>query len=154
MFQHAHMSPMLSCASIFSTGYLYVILGCRGTHMFGHPLGEWMPPMCPTTPCIICSPVSVRSRGSLHVLCRNCPYIGGLGASAHLSGFWCLSLHPLDVHYASSCTSLVVHYVSSLYHHGYNYYFSSDSGVFWYATSIISDCGSLFDGASYNVGSA
>ena len=25
------------------------------------------------------------------------PYVGGLGVSAHLSGFWCLSVHPLDV---------------------------------------------------------
>ena len=77
-----------------------------------------------------------------------------MGASAHLSGFWCLSVHPLDVHYASSCTFLVVHYVSSLYYHGYNYYSSSDCGVFWYVISIIGDHGCLFDGASYNVGSA
>ena len=38
--------------------------------------------------------------------------LGCWGASVHLSGFWCLSIHPFDVHYASSCTFLVVHYVS------------------------------------------
>ena len=43
---------------------------------------------------------------------------------------------------------------SSLYYHSYDYYSSSDCGVFWYVMYIISDCGSLFDGASYNVGSA
>ena len=31
---------------------------------------------------------------------------------------------------------------------------SSDCGVFWYVIYIISDCGSLFDGTFYNVGSA
>ena len=29
------------------------------------------------------------------------PYVGGLGASAHLSGFWSTSVHPLVVHYTS-----------------------------------------------------
>ena len=37
----------------------------------------------------------------------------GLGVLWHMSGIWCLSVHPFDVHYASSCTYLVVHYVSS-----------------------------------------
>ena len=31
---------------------------------------------------------------------QDASYVGGLGVSAHLSGFWCLSVHPLDVHYA------------------------------------------------------
>ena len=62
----------------------------------------------------------------------------GWGSSAHLSGFWCLSVHPLDVHYASSCTFLVVHYVSSLYFHHYAYYSSNDCGVFWCVIRLMS----------------
>ena len=38
-------------------------------------------------------------------------------------------------------------------YHGYDYYYSSDCSVFWYVIYIISDCGFLFDGASYNIGS-
>ena len=72
--------------------------------------------------------------------------LGSVGCHHICHAFWCLSVHPLDVHYASSCTFLVVHYVSSLYYHGYDYYSSSDCGVFWYVISIISDHGSLFDG--------
>ena len=48
----------------------------------------------------------------------------------------------------------VVHYVSSFYFHYYGYYSSSDCGDFWYVISIICDHGYLFDGASYNIGSA
>ena len=106
-------------------------------------------PMHSMLPCI-----SVYSRWYLGVLRARHFLCWGLGASAHLSGFWYLSGHLLDVHYASSCAFLVVYYVSSLYYHGYDYYSSSDCGVFWYVISIISDCGSLFDGASYNIGSA
>ena len=107
-----------------------------------------------TSNTFVCSPACLCYRGYMHVLWGEHPICWGLGASAHLSGFWCLSIHPLDVHCPSSCTFLVVHYVSSLYFHGYDYYSSSDCGVFWYIISIISDYGSLFDGASYNIGSA
>ena len=48
--------------------------------------------------------------GYLLVIWGYTPCGGGLGASAYLSGFWCLSVHPLDVHYASSCTSIIRHY--------------------------------------------
>ena len=37
---------------------------------------------------------------------QNTSYVGGPGLSASLSGFWCLSVHTLDVHYASSCAFL------------------------------------------------
>ena len=111
--------------------------------------------MCPTPPCIVCFPVYLYILGGIcGFYGQNTSYVGGLGVSAHLSGFWCLSVYPLDIHYASSCAFLVVYYVSSLYYHGYNYYSSSDCGVFWYVISIISDCGSHFNGASYNIGSA
>ena len=150
------MSPMLPCASICSRGFLHVIWGYRGpSFCLDTPNVFGCLPMCPTPPCICMLPcMSVCSRGYLHMLWGNTPYVGGLGASAHQSGFWCLSVHPLDVHYASPCTFLVVHYVSSLYYHGYNYYYSSECGVFWYVISIIGDHGSLFDGASCNVGLA
>ena len=84
---------------------------------------------------------------------ETCHMLGGWRASAHLSGFWCLSVHSLDVHYASSYTLLVVHYVSSLYFHHYDYCFFRDCGVFWCVISTIGDHGSLFDGASYDIGS-
>ena len=106
------------------------------------------------TPCIYVLPcMSVCSRSYCMHYGEKSHMLGGWGALAHFSGFWFMSVNPLDVHYASSCTFLVVHYVSSLYFHHYSYY-SSDCGVFWYVISIFSDHGSLFDGASYNVGSA
>ena len=61
---------------------------------------------------------SVCSRGICMWYGGYTPYVGVWGASAHLSGFQHLSVHPLDVHYASSCTFLVVYYVSNLYYHG------------------------------------
>ena len=89
----------------------------------GGPSSVWTPHMClDAFPCVqhphtfICSPcMSVCSRGYCMHYGGNIPYVGGWGASAHLSGFWYLSVHPLDVHYASSCTFLVVYHVSSLY---------------------------------------
>ena len=159
MFKHLHMSPMVPHTSACSWGYLHVILGCMG------PSSVWTPPIClDASPCVqhlhafVCSPACLYVLGVIsmcyHVLWGENSICWGSGESAHLSGFWCLSVHPLDVIYASSCTFLVVHYVSSLYFHGYDYYYSSDCGVFWYVISIISDHCSLFDGASYTVGSA
>ena len=136
------MSPMLPCASACDWGMCRSYL-CLDTS-----------PCVPTPLTVICSPACLCSRGYCMHCGGNIPYVGGLGASAHLSGFWCLSVYPLDVHYASFCIFLVFHYVSSLYFHCYDYYSSSDSGLFWYVISTISDHGSLFDGASYNVGSA
>ena len=110
------------------------------------------------SPCVqhyhafVCSPACLYVLVVICMCYGDIPHMLGVwGASAHLSGFWCLSVHPVDVHYASSCTFLVVHYVSSPYFHGYDYY-SSDCGVFWYVIFIISDHGSLFDGASAILG--
>ena len=126
MFRHPHAfgCPICSnnppyvpnaplCICMF-WGYLHVIGGCGQSsfcldspHVFG------CLPVCPTPshsymlPCM-----SVYSRGNCICYRGYSPYVGGSGASAHLSGFWCLSVHPLDVHYALSCTFLVVHYVS------------------------------------------
>ena len=79
------------------------------------PKEEWISPQVSNTPMhnmllYICI---------LGDICRFCgqdtSYVGGLGASAHLSGFQCLSVHILDVHYASYCAFLVVYYVSNLH---------------------------------------
>ena len=156
MFKHPHMSPMLPCASACSEGYLHMIGGCGGTS------SVWTTPLVlDASPCVHHLPhiymptcMSVYCRGYCMYDGGNIPYVGGLGVSAYLSGFGCLSVHPFDVHYASSCTFLLVHYVSCLYFYHYDFYSSSDCGVFWCVISIISDHGYLFNGASYNVGSA
>ena len=155
MFKHPHMSPLLF-VDLYVLGVSACDMGMQESHMLDIPQGGVdSSPCVQHPPCIVCAPVYLYN---LRDICRfygqDTSYVGGLGVSAHLSGFWCLSVHPLDVHYASSCAVLVVYYAWSLYYHSYNYYSSSDCGVFWYVISIISDCGSLFDGASYNVGSA
>ena len=66
----------------------------------------------------------------------------------HHWGFHFLFLNSAMLHSCSFGQS------SSLSFHHYDYYYSSDCGVFWYVISTISDHGSLFDGASYNIGSA
>ena len=106
--------------------------------------------MCLTLPCINMLPACLYVLGVIACAMGNIPLCWG--ASGHLSGFWCLSVHPLDVHYASSCTFLVVHYVSSLYFHSYDYYSSSDCGVFWNVICIIGDHGSLLVGLSTMLG--
>ena len=132
-----------------------MIGGCRG-------LSYLDTPMClDASSCVQHSPhihmlpcMSVCSRGYLHCCAVNIPYVGDVGDQCIFQAFWCLSVHPLELSYTSSCTFLVVHYVSSLYFHSYDYYSSSDCGVFWYVISIIGDHGFLFDGASYHVESA
>ena len=59
---------------------------------------------------------------------------------------WCLAVHPLDVHYALSCTFFVVHYASCIYH-SYDYYSSGYDGVFWSVIYFISAHGPFLDGA-------
>ena len=130
--------------------------------MWSHPYVCLDTPMClDASPCVqhphtfICLPACLYVLGATAcAMGETFHMLGGLGASAHLSGFWCLSVHPLDVHYASSCTFLVVHYVPSLSFHCYDYYSSSDCGVVWYVISIICDDGFLFDVAFYKIGSA
>ena len=123
--------------------------------LFGHPHAFGCLPMCPTAPCICMLPyMSVCSRGYLHVLWGNIPYVWCLGGistyvrllvsvSTSIGCPLCFILYPF-----------VVHYVLSLYICSYDYYSSSDCGVFWYVITIISDHGFLFDGASYSAGSA
>ena len=143
---------MLPCNLCFR-GLLHVIWGYGGLLLFGHPHVFGCLPMCSTPSMHFHEPLYVcMFQGLSACAIGETPHMLGVwGASAHLSGFWCLSVHPLDVHYASSYTFLVVHYVSSLYCHSYDYY-SSDCGVFWYVISFIGDHGFLFDGASYNIG--
>ena len=144
--------PQCSPVHLYLLGGICMWYGDAGAlHMFGHPHLFGCLLMCPMPPHICMLPwLSVCSTGYLHVIWGNTPYIGVLGSSLHLLGFWCLSVPPLDVHCASPCTFLVAHYVSSLYYHGYDYY-SDDCGVFWYVISFISDHGSLFDSTSCNI---
>ena len=75
--------------------------------------------------------------------------LGVCGCSPICWGFWGIST------WVSICLFLyilVVHYVSHFYF-GYDYYSSSYGGVFWAVICFISDCGSLPDGASCNIGS-
>ena len=148
------MFPMLPCASACSRGDLHVVGGCRvSSFCLDTPMCLDASPSVQHPHAFIHSPACLYVLGLLHVLWGNIPYVGELGGSAHLSGFWCLSVHPTDVHYASSCTFLVAHYVSSLYFHHYGYLSSSDCGVFWYVISTTGDHGSMFNRASYNIGS-
>ena len=128
-----YMSPMLPCASLCSRGFLHVIWGCRGPSLCLDS-----PMYLNASPCVQNSlhlyvPLYVYVLGLICMCCGGTPHMLGVWqASAHLSGFWCLSVHPYDVHYASSCTFLVVHYVSGLYYHGIDYYSSSDCDIFWF----------------------
>ena len=145
------MSPILPYASLCSRGYLHVIWGCRSPTCLTTPKGEWMPLHVSNMPCLLPS-ISVYSMGYLHVLGARHFFwgAGDVGMSVRL---WCLSVCTLDVHYVHlvlSCSLLCLKFLLPQLH----YYSSSDYGVFWYVIYIISDCGSLFDGASYNVGSA
>ena len=150
MFEHPLICHQCSPVHLHVLGYLPVFWGCREPS-FGHPhvFGCLPSGQHPHT---LYAPLHVYVLGVIACAMGEHPICWG--ALAHLSGFWCLSVHPLDVHYASSCTFLVVHYVSSICFCHYNYYSSSDCGVFWYIISIICDYGTLFDGTSYNVGSA
>ena len=90
--------------------HLYVV-GCicmwygdaLGSHMLdNHLRGSGCLHICPTPPCIVCSlylciiyGISACSMGKTLLML-------GSGVLACLSGFWCLSVHTFDVHYASS----------------------------------------------------
>ena len=82
--------------------------------LFGTPHVFGFLPMCLTPATHLYAPLHVYV---LQVICMcyggNIPYGRVWEVSAHLSGFWCQSVHPLDVHYASSCTYLVMSQVST-----------------------------------------
>ena len=87
----SHMSPMLPYTSVCSGVY-----ACdRG--MLGPSLCLDASPCIQHPLCIICSPTCLYFLGVIACTMGNIQYVGGLGASAHPSGFWCLSVHPLDV---------------------------------------------------------
>ena len=126
MFGHPKWPPCVQTPPICpqcSPVHLYVlgVTTCdRG--MWAHPYVwtppcVWMPPQVSQHPhTFICSPTCLYALGIIAcTMGKTSHMLGGWGASAHLSGLGCLSGHPLDVHYASLCTFLVVHYVSSLY---------------------------------------
>ena len=66
-------------------------------------------------------------------------------------GFWGASAHGMSI--CSFLYIFAVHYVSHFYH-GYDYYSSNYSGIFWPVICFISDCCSFPDGFSSNRGSA
>ena len=156
---NAHMfkqSPYIPNALMCTCMFVGICtwLGNGGSFCLDNPMSLDVS-SCPTPHTHLYAPLHVYVLGVIAcTMGETFHMLGGWGASAHLSGFWCLSVHPLDVHYVSSCTFLVVHYVWSLYFHCYDYYSSSDCGVFWYVISTIGDHCSVFDGASYNTGSA
>ena len=146
---HIQTPPIcLQCSFV----HLYVLGGiCMwygnvgGPSYVWTPLCVWMPPHVSNTsthlyaPLYVCMFLGISACAmGIHPICW------GSGASAHLSGFWCLSVYPLDVYYASPCTFLVVHCILSLYYNSYDYYSHSDCGVFLYVISIIGDHGSLW----------
>ena len=111
---YTHMSPMLSCASLCSRGYLHVIWGCGGPTCWTTPLGV------DASPCV---------QHALYAPLYLCIFYGifacsmgkkllvwGFWVSACLSGFWCLSVHTLDVHYVHlvfSCSLLCLKFLVS-----------------------------------------
>ena len=149
--------PILPCASVCCRGYLHVIWGWW-PHMFVCSLYVWTPHMfgllphvcMPHVPLYICMCLEVSA-------CNIGDILHMLGSGGHqqicqVFGVFQYIHCYLDGYDSSCCTFLVVHYVSSLYYHGYDCYYSGDCGVFWYVISFISYYGSLFDGASCNIG--
>ena len=122
--------------------------GCGSLLLFGHPH------VFRCLPCVQHPDALYAYLYVLGVICMcyggNIPYVGGLGHIYQVFGV-CHYIHWMSI---MLHLILVVHYVSSFYFHSYNYYSSSDCGVFWYLISIIGDHGSYSDGVSHNVGSA
>ena len=104
MFKHTPGCPQWSLVHLFVLGVSTCVMGMQGAlHMFGHPhiLGHLHSVQhLPHTSML---PICLYVLGGS--VCDN-SICWGFGVSAHLLGFWCLPVHPLDVHYASSCTLL------------------------------------------------
>ena len=140
--------PQCTPVHLYVLGVSACDRGMQGTPYVWTPPYVWMPPH------VYYAPLHVYVLEVIYICYGgNTPYVGGLGVSAHLSGIWCVSTSigcPLCFILYLPCSSLCL---KSLLH-GYNYYSSSDCCVFWYVICIISDHGFLFDGDSYNAGSA
>ena len=146
MFKHLLYVPNAPLCTCMFQGVSAHDGGCRG------------PSLCLNTPHVSNTPTHLYAPLHVYVLgviaCAMgenpiCWWLGGFSTSVKLLVSVSTSL---DVHYASSCAFLVVHYV--FYFHCYDYYSPGDCCVFWYVISIINDHGFLFDGASYNVESS
>ena len=108
----------------------------------GVPPLQFTPPLSCWLPCALaCLGISVCYMGNISLILGVwgvLHLLGVLGASAHGVSI-CLFLY-----------ILVVHYVSHFYY-GYDYSFSSYSGVFLAVICFIIDCGSFHDGVSCNI---
>ena len=148
-----HMSPY-SYASVCSERHLHVVgvvedplhVGTPPYMLETSPIW-WMSPLKSYPPLIGWIPCASMFSGYLHVIWGILPLCWGFGENSIMLGFggisisvklWCLAVYPLGVHYALSCTVLVAHYVSHIYH-SYDYYSSGYSGVFWSVIYFISD---------------
>ena len=141
--------PQCSPMHLFVLGVSSCDMGCGDPHIGQPPRGQSVPPHVSNMSCMLPC-IYVYSTRCLHVLWARHFLLGGV--SIFLRLMVAVSTY-IDVHYVHLVLSCS-YYVSSFYYHGYDDYYSSDCGVFWYVIYIISDCGSLFDGASYSVGSA
>ena len=154
MFKHPPYVLNAPLCIFMFWGYLHVIWGCRGSHMLDTPKGEWMPPHVSNTPMHCMLPcISIFCGISACSVGKTLLMLGYGGVSMSVRLLVSFSTY-IGCPLCFILCFFVLYYVSSLYYHGYNYYSSGDCGVFWYVIYIISDCGSLFDGASYNLGSA
>ena len=158
------MFPILLSASVCSKRHLHGVGVVGGPLHVGHlphmvdsspyvlPSTHWLASLC------ICMFKWISSCDMDNTLLM----LGVWGKIPHMLGVWghqhlylarCLAVHPLGVHYALSCTFLIAHYVSCIYH-GYDYYSCSYSGVFWSVIYFISDQGPFLVGASCSIWSA
>ena len=133
------------CGSLCSRGFLHVIWGC-GAPYVGHPLRGVDTSPCVQHPlCIVCSPVSILYGIFACSWGKTLLMLGVWGVSMSLRLLVSISTY-IGCPLCFLLCFLVVYYASSLYYHSYEYYSSSDCGVFWYVIYIISDLAAFLMG--------
>ena len=148
---HPHMFPILLYASVCSQRLLHVVGACKG------PLTCWTLPLhlpCMGVPPLQFAPPSIFGFSAsvcLGILMSYGDFSLLLGVFPHLLGVLGASAHGMPM--CSFLYIFVVCYVSHFYY-GYNYYSSSNSGIFWLVIGFISDYYSFADGVSSKLGSA
>ena len=134
---------------------MYMWYGDMGVQSVALPKGRGVPPQVSNTPTnhmLTC--MSVCSRGYLHVLWGKlflCWGSGGISTSDRLLGsvstsIWCPLCFILYLSCSSLCLKSPLPWLWLL--------LLQWCGIFWYAITIIGDCGSLFDVTSYSIWSA
>ena len=138
MFKHLPVCPQCCPVHLYVLGVSACDREMQGAiPMFGHPHVFGFLPMWPTHPHIICSPACLYVLGVIACTMGETCHMLGAGELQHNCQAFGVCQYIYCVCYASSCTFLVVHYVSSHYFHGYDYYSFSDGGVFWYVIYFI-----------------